>query len=74
VFRDQLEPRLGNLDQVEHLAAPVGDLDELDIAVVTDDGARGSGRPLPDGIEQSDEVVLIDRVLNGCYGPFSLEA
>jgi hypothetical protein len=84
VLGDELEPVLGDRDHVEHrpVVVVVGDLDQLVLVVLGDDGASGPSGPsagrvgpvgLLDGLGELDVVVLVDRLLDGCgHGPSSL--
>jgi hypothetical protein len=58
VLGDQLQPRLGYRDQVQHLTSVVGDLDLLPLVALVDHRAPRAGRPAADRIEQLDVVDL----------------
>ena len=88
VLGDELQLLHGDREEVQGYAQIVGDLDQLVLAVVADDGAHGTGGPLADpsvlvGVAgqdlvlvdwpaQSDDVVFADCVLDGAHGPSSL--
>jgi hypothetical protein len=80
VFLDELQLILGLGDHVERRAVVVGvgDLDQLVLVVLGDDGADGAGGPvagllgLGDGSGELDDVVLFDGLLDGGYDSSSL--
>jgi hypothetical protein len=65
VFLDQFEVLDRHDHEVEGFTAVVGDLDFLVVALVADDGAECSGRPV------ADSVDLLDRSFEGDDVDFS---
>lgn len=67
VLADQLKAADRSLDELQRYASVVGDLDQLHVTVITHHGSLGAGWPLSDRLGETDYVVLVDHLLDGCH-------